>query len=57
MQTPIPICFNCKHFNKETWNCEAFLKGIPPSILSGENDHPQPLPNQGNDIVYEPVTN
>jgi hypothetical protein len=48
-----PICTKCKHFELETFTCKAFNKQIPEDILIGENDHSTPLPNQGNDIVFE----
>lgn len=48
-----PICFKCKHFDIETSTCEAFTKEIPYVILTGENDHSKPLPDQKNDIVFE----
>lgn len=54
MQIPIPICNNCVHFNLEKWNCDAFKNGIPKEILLGENNHSRPLPDQENDIVFEP---
>jgi hypothetical protein len=57
MQIPVPICNNCKHFNIKKWNCKAFINGIPFEILNGENDHSKPLPEQENDIVFEPVDN
>ena len=62
-----PNCYKrkCKYFIgviqpdgtelTETVNCKAFLKGIPDSIAYGENDHTKPLPDQENDIVYEPI--
>lgn len=49
------ICFNCKHYNEEKGICKAFPKVIPEEILIGNNDHSKPLPDQGNDIVFEPV--
>jgi hypothetical protein len=52
-----PICFNCTHFNIETSTCKAFTKEIPFEILNGENNHSKPLPEQENDIVFEPVDN
>jgi hypothetical protein len=33
----------------------AFLDGIDKAILEDENPHTKPLPNQDNDIVYEPI--
>jgi len=58
------ICIKCKHWiNNDVQNlCKAFPKatkkfpkGIPWEIISGENDHSRPLPDQGNDIVFEPI--
>jgi hypothetical protein len=46
------ICFKCKHFNEFEGGCTAFDE-IPEEILSGENDHSSPLPDQSNDIVFE----
>lgn len=34
--------------------CEAFLKGIPEEILTGEFDHTEPYPND-NGIRFEPI--
>jgi len=53
--TEQPICFKCKHFDINTSTCEAFKGDIPDEILEGDNDHSKPLPNQGNDIVFEPL--
>lgn len=50
-----PICLFCKNYIKG-WKCKAFAE-IPIEILRGENDHTKILPNQGNDIVYEPKDN
>ena len=49
-----PICFDCKHFNEEKLNCAAFGKQIPEEILTGDNKHSKPLPDQKNKIVFEP---
>lgn len=57
-------CFTrrCKHYDgvqqpddnelKEVFICKAFPNGIPTSIMSGDNQHSEPLPGQGNDLVY-----
>ena len=49
------ICGDCKYFKEKTLTCLAFPKGIPDIIISGESDHSEPLKNQGNDIVFEPI--
>ena len=33
--------------------CNAFPKGIPDEIITGENEHLTALPEQINDIIYE----
>ena len=48
------ICFKCKHFDFINGGCAAFLDGIPDEITSGENEHSRPLPDQENNIVFEP---
>jgi len=50
-----PVCINCKHFVLEMDNChcKAFPKGIPVEIWENGNDHKKPLPDQGNDSVFE----
>lgn len=54
----VPICVECDHFilNKKHNLCKAFPKppGIPWEIVSGENDHSKPLPEQGNNITFKP---
>lgn len=50
-----PICFKCKHFDINTSKCEAFEGDIPDEILSGAINHSKPLPEQDNDIVFEPI--
>ena len=47
-------CQNCKYFKSLRFKCKAFPKEIPIEILSGDNKHLKPLPEQGNDIVFEP---
>ena len=49
-------CWDCIHVNKkEIGKCKAFPDGIPFEILSGEVSHDKPLPNQNNNIVFEPI--
>ena len=47
-----PICNGCENHIKGL-KCKAF-EVIPDSILTGDNDHSKPLPDQGNNIVFEP---
>jgi hypothetical protein len=49
-----PICFSCKHYDIDKGTCDAFLEEIPDEIYLGDNDHSKPLPDQKNDIVFEP---
>lgn len=49
------ICFRCKHWRIFNGGCDAFGNDIPHEITSGENDHSKPLPEQENDIVFEPI--
>ena len=55
MQVPVPVCINCKHFNKDMWNCKAFPNGLPDEIRINGDPHTKPLPNQKNDIVFDPI--
>jgi hypothetical protein len=48
------ICANCKFFDEPLMNCIAFPSGIPEVIISGENDHSKPLPEQGNSVTFQP---
>jgi hypothetical protein len=59
MSLKITRCFNCSNYieKKNKFICLAFADGIPDEILLGENDHSKPLPEQGNDIVFEPADN
>jgi hypothetical protein len=45
-------CFLCVHYFGDK-NCLAFPNGIPDEIMVGDNMHSEPLPGQGNDIVFE----
>lgn len=49
------ICIKCKHYNHKKNNCEAFKVEIPHEIYVGLNDHSKPLPNQKNNIIFEPI--
>jgi hypothetical protein len=49
------VCFNCKHFKLFGVGCDAFPDGIPSEITSGENEHKTPLPDQENEIIFEPI--
>jgi hypothetical protein len=49
------LCIQCKHYNKEKNNCSAFHDIIPYEIYAGPNDHTEPLPNQENNIIFEPI--
>lgn len=48
------ICFKCKNYKEFDNGCKAF-KEIPDEILSGENNHEKPLPNQTNNIIFEKI--
>ncbi len=48
------VCLDCKHYLGYL-KCPAFNDLIPDIIVSGESDHTEPLPDQGNDIVFEPI--
>jgi hypothetical protein len=47
-------CIRCKNYI-DSGNCLAFPDGIPLEILRGEDVHEEPLPEQDNDIVFEPI--
>jgi|LakMenEpi03Aug12_release.lakeMendotaPanAssembly.Ray.scaffolds.fasta_scaffold206887_2 hypothetical protein len=47
-------CFLCVHYFGDK-SCFAFPNGIPDEIIVGDNLHTEPLPNQGNDIVFEKI--
>ena len=48
-------CFMCANYMGYGM-CHAFPKAeIPKEILLGDNDHSKPLPDQGNEIIFEPI--
>jgi len=49
------ICVSCKNYNVEKQTCLAFPKQIPDEIWIGLDNHETPLPNQENNIVFEPI--
>lgn len=46
-------CVTCK-WNLGGLQCEAYPKGIPVRIVTGEHDHREPYPGD-NGIRYEPL--
>ena len=51
----IPItCLNCKNYI-DNLTCTAFADIIPTEILEGDNNHSKPLPEQENNIIFEPI--
>lgn len=50
-----PICFKCKHYDQNKGTCKAFSIEIPDVIYYGDNGHSERLPDQENDIVFEPI--
>lgn len=57
-----PTCVECAHFifNKKKNICAAFPeetkkfpRGIPWEIISGQDDHSEPFPDQENKIVFK----
>ena len=47
------VCFRCKNFRRFKGGCLAFPNGIPDEIVSGQNEHFNPLKGQRNKIVFE----
>lgn len=51
------ICQQCKHYDPFKFGCKAFPTiesgGIPDDVLTGENDHSKPFPDQINNLVFE----
>jgi hypothetical protein len=50
-----PPCIDCKFANLKARTCKAFPDGIPREIISGDNQHTKPLPDQKNKVVFEPI--
>lgn len=48
------MCSMCKHYLSDL-KCKAFPDGIPDKIIDGSIVHDKPLPDQENDIVFEPI--
>lgn len=46
-------CITCKHY-RLLGECDAFPKGIPQPIITGEHDHRQPYPGD-HGIRYAPM--
>ncbi len=53
------VCMFCKNLIEDGIDrgCQAFPKkeGIPMEIWMGKNKHTEPLPNQGNTVVFERI--
>ncbi len=47
-------CFNCE-YHQNGDKCDAFPKGIPLPIISGEIQHTSPLKAQNNKVVYKEI--
>jgi hypothetical protein len=54
-ESSLPSCENCRHRYLNRMNCEAFPRGIPLFVLSGDVPHTEPIPGDRG-IQYEPVT-
>jgi hypothetical protein len=54
MDTIDLICFKCAHRGEFDMGCAAFPDGIPNEVLEF-NKHSTPLPDQKNEIVFEPI--
>ena len=49
------VCLRCKHYRPLAGGCEAFGLDIPKKIIWEGDPHTKPLPEQENDIVFEPI--
>ena len=54
MQSPTPLCYDCKYFHDvNSRSCDGFPQGIPDEIWSGTIRHDKPYPgNHG--FHFEP---
>lgn len=53
MTSALPVlCDSCVHLNGDRTTCKAFPSGIPKGISMYGDDHREPIPNQGNTIVW-----
>ena len=49
-------CSKCKQgFDSINFTCKAFPGEIPDQILTGDNKHQAPVPDQGNEVIYKPL--
>jgi len=48
------ICHECEHYIGG-YSCFAFPDSIPDEIVKGQNNHSEPLSEQGNEIVFETI--
>lgn len=47
-------CAKCKHYIADR-KCQAFAVKIPDIIWEGFDGHEKPLPDQKNNIIFEPI--
>lgn len=52
MEAIVLPCSTCIHFDRVSGTCPAFPDEIPEVIISGNDKHLEPLPDQDNNIVY-----
>lgn len=45
-------CATCKHYQRYKYSCSAFPKGIPDSILEGNEKHDTVIPGQAGKFIY-----
>ena len=47
-------CATCKHYNKDL-TCKAFPDGVPEKIITGLQEHNEPIAGQVGDFIHEPI--